>query len=178
MTPRPGFLDTIGAKRTGTYDGDGRALWRITEPLLYYSPGWKVWLMFPVGFITNYASVPRLPFVYAWCGDRVYEEPAGHDFPYTCHCALVVTLDDDFQIVGGPEIRPVTRKEADDLFLEMLLLRSKENPEAVDEATAYAMHAAVRLGGGQSWDDETNVPQPEHIRALIRHGTATELATA
>jgi hypothetical protein len=160
--PKPGFRDTIATKRTGGYDKDGRALWRLTEPLLYFSPSLNLWLMVLEEFITNYASVPRLPFIYAMYGDIVYEEPGFHDQGYTIHGLIVVTLDEDGNIIGEPELRPATREQIDDLFLEAILL----NP-AIEPEKAHAMHLGVRIGGDSSWRDETNVLQPPHIMAMI-----------
>lgn len=159
---KAGFRDTIVAKRTGGHDGDGRALWRVFEPLLYWSDLLQCWLIVPAGFVTNYASVPRLPIVYAWCGDRVYEPPAGHDLAYTLHAVLVATVDEQFRVLAT-QLEPVTRKDADDLFLESLLTQ----PEAVDEATAHAMYAGVRLGGESSWRADTTVQQPDFINRMI-----------
>jgi hypothetical protein len=65
--------------------------------------------------------------------------------------------------MGEPELRPITRRQADALFLETLLL----NPDAVSEAEASTMHMGVRLGGESSWRDETSIAQPEFIRKLI-----------
>lgn len=162
MSHRPGFQDTIAAKRTGGYDGDRRALWRVLEPLLYWSPSLQCWLLVPVGFVTNYASVPRLPIIYAWCGDRVYEPPGLHDLGYTLRAFLVATLDEHMQVLST-ELRPVTRAQVDEVFLESLLLQ----PDAVDEATAHAMHLGVRIGGESSWRAETTVDQPGFIRDMI-----------
>lgn len=162
MTPQPGFRDTIAAKRLPTYDRDHRALWRVLEPLLYWSPSLQCWLVVPAQFVTNYASVPRMPIIYAWCGDRVYEPPGLHDLGYTLRGFLVATVDDQFRILSM-ELVPFSREQIDAVFLESLLLQ----PDAVDEATAHAMHLGVRLGGESSWLAETTVDQPEFIRKLI-----------
>lgn len=157
------FRDTAAVRRTGRRDPAGRALWRLSEGLLYHSAALQCWLLFPEGFVTNWSSVPRLPLVYLWCGDRVYEPAGAHDFLYTTHCLLVVVLDEATGRVLSEELRPVDRETSDGLFLEMLLL-----DDGVDEATAHAMHAAVRLGGESSWLDDTSVQQPEHVQRMIR----------
>jgi len=96
----------------------------------------------PPGFRTNYASVPRLPIVFLLAGDKAHKPAAWHDFEYT--------------------VRRRSREEADDLFLEMLLADPQIKP-----GLAHTMHKAVRWFGQSSWEDETNIVQPEDIRALI-----------
>jgi hypothetical protein len=96
----------------------------------------------PASFRTNYASVPRMPLIFLWAGDRVHKEAALHDAEYT--------------------LRRRTREEADALFLEALLL----NP-LISRPLAYAMHQAVRWFGSSSWTDETNILQPEEISAQV-----------
>lgn len=137
-----GFRDLLRVERTGEYDKDGRPVWQLLHPLKFDSAVWGR-IEVPTGFKTNYASVPRAPFTFWLYGDRCWEEPALHDFAYT--------------------VRRMTREEADDLFLEALLL----NP-TISEGMANTMHKAVRWFGGSSWDDETNIAQPDYIRALIK----------
>ena len=157
-----GFLAPIAVHRTGDYDKDGRAIWELTRPLFYYSASLKTWLVFPVRFKTNYASVPRMPLVYWYCGDRVYEEAAGHDFIYTVHGIWTVTIDNETGLITDEAVfRKLTRQEGDDLFLEMLLL----NP-TIPEGMAHTMHKAVSWFGQSSWDDETNIVQAPEILAL------------
>jgi hypothetical protein len=158
---QPGYRAPIAVRRTGGYDRDGRALWQLTEPQLYWSPGLQCWLLTLKGFITNYASVPRWPFLYAMYGDRVYDEPAGHDQGYTLRGVIVTTLDGQSALESTCLV-PKTREQVDALFLESLLL----NP-TISEEEAHAMHAGVRIGGESSWRDETSIRQPEHVRRLI-----------
>lgn len=157
---RAGFRAPIAVRRTGGYDAAGRAIWELTEPLFFWSPAWRSWLMVPKGFRTNYASVPRLPFVFWWYGDKVYEEPALHDFVYTAHAIHRVTLDEAGEVATSERVA-ITRKQGDDLFLEALLANDK-TADGMD----HTMYRGVRLGGGSSWDDDTSVPQREEIRAI------------
>jgi hypothetical protein len=119
-----------------------RSVWELTDPLVFESEKYGVRTA-PAGFRTNYASVPRMPLVFLLAGDKAHKEAAIHDLEYT--------------------LRRMTREEADDLFLEMLLL----NPH-IGEGLAHTMHKAVRWFGQSSWEDETNILQPEEIRAMVR----------
>jgi hypothetical protein len=159
---KPGFLDTIEAKRTGGFDRDGRPLWRVIRPLLYQSVLFPQRLLVTLpGFITNYASVPRAPLLYWWYGDRCWEEPAGHDQPYTLRRLVWGRFDAAGELVIEHDPDPIERRLADELFYEALLL----NPRM--KSSALAMYKAVRWWGERSWLDETNIPQPEAIRRLI-----------
>ncbi len=131
--PSGKWLSRLRVERTGEYDPDGRALWRLRTDLIYRSVKHGT-IRVPKGFITNYASVPRLPVMFLICGDISYEEAVVHDWLYTSH--------------------QVDRPVADDIFLEMLLL----NPQ-VGAVRARAMWAAVRFGGGGSWDAASVVVQ-------------------
>lgn len=116
------------------HDGSGRAVWELIDnPLVFESEQFGD-VSVPIGFRTNYASVPRLPLVFLIAGERVHKEAALHDAEYTLH--------------------RLTREQADALFLEALLL----NP-LIPKWLAYAMHRAVRWFGQSGWDAPSNVMQ-------------------
>jgi hypothetical protein len=123
------------------HDLSGRAVWELIEPMLFESEQFGD-IVIPPTFRTNYASVPRLPLVFLLAGDRSYKEAALHDWLYTVHS--------------------LTREQADAVFLEALLL----NP-LISPGLAHTMHRAVRWFGQSSWEDSTNILQPDHIRAQI-----------
>jgi hypothetical protein len=57
--------------------------WRVDRPLVYYTSlvaGGRVEV--PVGFETDLASVPRLPFVYLATGGTAEEAAVIHDYLY------------------------------------------------------------------------------------------------
>lgn len=122
------------------HDRSGRSVWELQRPLVFESERFGL-ITVPTGFRTNYASVPRAPFVFWLAGDRAQKEAALHDWPYTVH--------------------NMNREDADALFLEALLV----NP-LIGPGLAQSMHKAVRWFGQSSWDDDTNVMQPPEIRSL------------
>lgn len=124
------------------FDKAGREIWCGLEPLGFRSKRFGD-VITPPGFRSNYASVPRLPLVFLMAGGRASKAAYLHDCEYT--------------------LRRMSREDADDLFLEALLL----NP-SIPEGLAHSMHKAVRWFGGHSWEDETNIVQPDEIKALIR----------
>ncbi len=130
-------LTPLRLELTDMVDDEDRPIWDLINPL-----AWGDELM-PAGLRTNLASVPRLPLVFLLAGDRAHWEAVWHDGEYI--------------------LRRKTRKEADDLFLEMLLA----NPR-IPQGLAYTMHKAVSWFGASSWKSETNIPQPDHINRLIQ----------
>lgn len=163
-----GFRDYVACKRTGEYDSGDRPIWVLTEDLLFYSLALNCWLIVPKGFRTNFASVPRLPFVYWYCGDRCWEEPALHDFIYTAHGIFVVTLDDDGHQIGDAVFRDVTKPQADIFFRDGLLLNPK-----IPDGMAKTMHKAVEWWGGSSWGADSKVGQTPSIKELINYTNPT-----
>lgn len=132
------WLTRLRVEEAG-HDLDGHAVWELLDPLAFRSERFGD-IVVPTGFRTNYASVPRAPFVFWLAGDRSHKEAALHDYQYTVH--------------------HLPREDADALFLEALLL----NP-LIPAGLAQSMHKAVRWFGRGSWNDTTNILQPEEIRA-------------
>jgi hypothetical protein len=124
------------------FDKSGREIWRGLGPVGFRSKKFGD-VIAPPDFRSNYASIPRLPIVFLMAGGRASKEAYMHDLEYT--------------------LRRLQREEADDLFLEMLLL----NP-SIPEGLARTMHKAVRWFGNSSWEDETNIVQDPEIQSLIQ----------
>lgn len=69
------FLTDLDAKLKDGSD----SIWVICSPLIYYSPIAGI-IEVPVGFETDFASVPRVPIVYALYGNRAHREGVVHDY--------------------------------------------------------------------------------------------------
>ena len=102
---------------------DDDKIWIIDSPLLYQSDILGP-ITVPVGFETDFASVPRIPLFYTLFGDRAHRESVIHDYLYR--------LD---------AIPQATRSQADDVFLEAMKCRGK------GFFVRYAMWMGVRAGG-------------------------------
>lgn len=87
-------------------------------------------LTVPMGFETDFASVPRIGAVYALFGNRAHRAAVVHDYLYS---------------LGGSDS---DRAYADDV------LRAGCIADGLDAGKAEAMWAAVRQFGGSHW------PQP------------------
>lgn len=106
---------------------DDDMVWIIDSALVFVSDVLGL-IIVPTGFETDFASVPRVPIAYTLFGDRAHREAVVHDYLY--------------RIDAKPG---VSRKEADEAFLEAMECRGK------GWFVRYAMYWGVRLGGGSSY---------------------------
>lgn len=127
-------------KLTADSSTDRRGTWKLLQPLVYRSDRLGYTLTVPAGFVTDFASVPRLPVAYLLTANRGHEAAVLHDWLYTTHA--------------------VERAEADALFSEAL--------EAGGEPAwrRGLMWLGVRLGGWTAWDAAPQ-RQPEMVEAVI-----------
>lgn len=100
--------------------------WELTSPLIYESLDVGL-IVVPTGFRTNFASVPRLPFIYWVLGGLAIEAAVLHDFLYT----------EPHSTGTG---RRVTRAEADRVLLNTAR-------ESLGYCRAWALYAGVRMAG-------------------------------
>lgn len=89
----------------------------------------------PVGFYTDFASIPRLGIVYAMLGDRAHEPAVVHDWLY---------------YVGI-----TSRKIADNILMEAMIILG------LPFWQRYPIWWGVRLGGWKAWNDHRKDGHPE-----------------
>ena len=106
---------------------DGRSvddkLWLLLSPLHYESDILGP-IKVPLGFMTDFASVPRVPIAYMLFGDRAHRESVIHDYLYRTD-----------------SVPQATYSQANDVFLEAMRVRGK------GYFVRYAMYWGVVLGG-------------------------------
>lgn len=102
--------------------------WCLLAPIRYDSAILRARLMVDAGFVTDFASVPRLPFAYLLAGNTAHGPAITHDFLYQTHLS-------------------VDRAQADAVFLEAM------EADGVARWRRRLMWSAVRMAGGSSWDD-------------------------
>lgn len=112
-------------------DGD----WRLVAPLVYQSDVAGQTFTVPAGFTSNFASVPRWPIVYWFCGNTSSEAAVVHDFLYSFP-------------------HPVPRPMAD------AVLREASGVTGVSWLRRHAMHLGVRLFGASHWDVGVSIATP------------------
>lgn len=104
---------------------DGR--WMLLSPLVYKSDVLGVgFVSVPGGFDTDFASVPRLPFMYWLLGGRANQAAVIHDYLY--RTAIV------------------TRAQADRVFAEAA------GVEGVSWLARWTMWTGLRVGGWAAYD--------------------------
>jgi hypothetical protein len=119
MPLKPEFFTQLNAVKIGTYQG--RGLWKLFAPLVYSSAIAGQTISVPSGFVTDYASVPRIPGIWWVAGGCADEAAVVHDWIY------------NQQIVS--------RDLADKVFLEAM------EASGVSAWRRYLMYAAVRAFG-------------------------------
>jgi hypothetical protein len=102
--------------------------WELVAPLRYDSAVLRARIHVDAGYLTDFASVPRLPLAYLLAGNTAHGPAIVHDFLYQTHLS-------------------VGRAQADAVFAEAM------NAIGVPAWRRGLMWAAVRTAGGPSWDD-------------------------
>ena len=116
--------------------------WKLLEPLIYQSETIGQ-IVVDAGFVTNFASVPRLPFMYMLFGGVGDEAATLHDWLYR---------KEHTQSTGHE--RKIDRKIADKVLRGVIIeCLTKDGASALKaKLTAWAMWAGVRFGGGAHWE--------------------------
>lgn len=119
----PTFLSPLSVRLLS--DAENR--WELLADLRYRSAVFPSQIIVPRGFVTDFASVPRLPVVYWRYGNRAKEAAVVHDFLYQTHLTS-------------------TRKVADDVFAEAM------GVTAISWRFRWPMTLAVRVLGASAWE--------------------------
>lgn len=107
--------------------------WKLLEEFDYFigTEDSDEYVAVPVGYVTDFATIPQIFWSIIPPWGKYGKASVIHDF--------LCTDGFYFRKVGGTVIQvPVTRKEADDIFLEAMTVLQ------VDEVTKAAIYAAVR----------------------------------
>lgn len=135
------FLTPLQAEKlSGDDSADRRGTWRLLAPLAYRSDRLDQIVVVPAGFVTDFASVPRLPVAYLLTANRGHEAAVLHDWAYTTHF--------------------ITRAQADSLFAEALEVGGEPGWRR------GLMWAGVRVGGWWAWES-AGQRQPERVAGVI-----------
>lgn len=94
----------------------GDRMWVVTEPFRYYigKEDSNYWIDIPLGYQTDLASIPKAFYWLFKNDDPMYAQAAViHD--WLCERRLTTLA-----VAGGYCCKPVSRAEADDIFLEAM----------------------------------------------------------
>lgn len=135
------FLDPFRGEQTGW--AHGRPVWTTLAPLRYQSDRLGAIIILPSEFVTDLASVPRLPFLWLAVGGRGTRSAALHDFPYQFGF---------WWLFEGDRWQPqyVSRKLVDAVYFESLLA---DPISGAGPVRAREMWAGVRVGGRGVWQN-------------------------
>lgn len=122
---RHGFLTELSTVKVKEAGDAGRARWRLTADLAYHSQLHGM-IIVPSGFITDFASVPRLPVAYWLTGDTAHASAVVHDYLCRVHY----------------ESCKISWKRAAQVFIEAM------KHEQVPAWRRTMMYWGVRLAGG------------------------------
>lgn len=133
------FLDSFEGRQIG-WSG-GRSIWSTLAPLRYESVliGGRV-IVIPSDFVTDLASVPRLPLLWLAVGGRGIRSSVVHDWAYQRNSWL---MDDGSTL-------PAEKALVDAVFYESLLA---DSISGVGPVRAWEMWAGVKIGGSRAWSD-------------------------
>lgn len=116
---------------------DGKR-WKVLESFTYRlcEPSGVQFVRIERGFITDFASMPL---------NVIFRSPGGKwDKPSVIHDCMYKTAY--VSVEGQDEPRPITRGEADDIFLEAMEVAG------VDWLRRRIIYAGVRVGGWRAWN--------------------------
>lgn len=118
----------------------GEELWQLEDILVFFSALLHKLIVVPKGFITDFASVPRLPLAYLLFGNKGHFSAIVHDWLYSTQM--------------------FERRVCDQVFKEAL------EAEGLNKFEIWMMFAGVRIGGWVGWGAE-NRPQPRAVQETL-----------
>lgn len=119
------IIDRLSATDIGLFEN--RVIWQLDKPLRFLLNK-KFLIIIRPGFQTDFASVPRIPIVYSFWGDRAHREAVLHDYLYRINPILVLS-----------------KKQSDRVF--KLAMIGQKNPYWIYQP----MYLGVKFGGGSSY---------------------------
>ena len=107
------------------YSREGRSLYRLVDDFPYHSDVADMLIVAKTGFVTDFASVPKIPFLYEQFGDCAVMPAVIHDYLYAKQA--------------------VARDVADAVLKEAMILTGEPKWKA------QAFYLAVRMFGGSRY---------------------------
>lgn len=111
-------------------ESGGQPRWRLHRPLALYSQSMNQVVTVPPDTVTDFASVPRLPFMYWFLGNTATRPGVVHDYLYK---------------QGALNGAPITRAQADQVFLDA------SDADGQPWLRSRTMWTGLRVGGMSTW---------------------------
>lgn len=108
---------------------EGRGVWKITAPFVYQSDLLGRTITVEPGFLTDFASVPRVPFAYWLFGDTSHRAAVIHDWLFHHH-----------EICDEPTANKV--------------LREAMGVANIPGWRRWGIYMGVKIGGESSWEED------------------------
>ncbi|MBB3213405.1 hypothetical protein FHW67_002697 [Herbaspirillum sp. Sphag1AN] len=123
------FLTELVTECIDDLAASGRGIWRIVEPLVYQSDVLGKTIVVEPGFLTDYASVPRLPLAYLLFGDTSHIAAVIHDWLFHHH-----------EVCDEPTAN--------------LVLLEASRAEGIPAWRRLGIYLGVKIGGRSSWEED------------------------
>ena len=123
------FLTELVAECVDDLACDGRGIWKVMEPFRYYSAILDRMIEVEPGFLTDYASVPRVPVAYLLFGDTSHKSAVIHDWLFHHH------------------------EVCDEATANKVLLEAMK-AEGIPAWRRAGIYAGVCIGGLPSWEED------------------------
>ena len=121
------FVTDLDVSLVDDRENEGRGCWRLHFDLIYQSDVAGITVTVPAGFMTDFASVPRLPLAFMLAGDTCHEAAVIHDYLYRT------------------KPHPTTREIADKILREAAIVTG------IPAWRAQMVYLGVRIGGAFTW---------------------------
>lgn len=123
------FLSELHVSCVDDLAATGRGIWRLEEPLVYFSNTLRRKITVEPGFLTDYASVPRVPVAYLLFGDTSHRAAVIHDWLYHHH-------------------EVCDEQTANRVLLEACAV------EGIPRWRRLGIYLGVWIGGSSSWEED------------------------
>lgn len=121
------FLTALTTECIDDLAASGRGIWRIVEPFVYQSDLLGKTIVVEPGFLTDYASVPRVPVAYLLFGDTSHRAAVLHDWLFHHHDVC------------------------DEQTANLVLLEASK-VEGIPAWRRFGIYLGVKIGGYSSWE--------------------------
>ena len=133
-----GFISSLQVELIDPVANKGQGVWRVMQPLLFEDDHNVLWTV-DVDFTSDFASVPRLPFIYAWAGNTAHAPSVLHDWAIRTNACSREYADELFrqamESIGMPKWRIALMYQA--VSAETRNIAERLNPCNYNEFTDF-----------------------------------------